>query len=421
MSANILVIDDTTANLELLESILDDEGYEVRTSISGEMGLRAIEAQAPDLILLDIMMPGIDGYETCRLIKQNPHFKDIPVIFLSAKNESEDIVEAFQAGGVDYVNKPFNTDELLARIRTHLTISNLQKELSQKVSIIDKHIISTIMDMQGFITDVSQAFCDISGYSKEELIGQPHNAIQHDDMSKKVVNTMWDTLKQGNVWQGEIKNKKRDGTPYWVDALMVPILDKNGNTVGVKSIRQDISDKKRVEELSITDQLTNLYNRRHFNSIIIQEIQHATRQQVYLSLIMIDIDYFKQYNDTYGHQEGDTTLKSVANAIKTTLQRGSDFAFRLGGEEFGVLCITNSCSDADTIAEKIRKNVEDLKIPHKGSQIAQSVTISLGVACVNFSSQENYNMSDDELYKHADDELYRAKESGRNRVSISTL
>lgn len=418
---NILVVDDTVANLELLEAFLDENGYEVRTSISGETALKSMKAQIPDLILLDIMMPGMDGYETCKTIKENQLYKDIPVIFLSAKGELTDKLKGFEVGAVDYLTKPFDLSEVLARIGTHLSIYLLKRELEQKIEIIDKYVITSSTDLRGVITDVSEAFCEISGYTKEELIGNTHGILRHHDMPEELYADLWKTIKSGETWRGKIKNLKKNKEHYWVDIVISPNVDTNGNVTGYNSVRKDITNEKRVEVLSITDQLTGLYNRRHFNDTFVVEIKRSLRQGSVLSFIMLDVDFFKQYNDTYGHQSGDDVLSSMGILLSKELRRTEDFAFRLGGEEFGVIYTTKTRQDSSVIAQEICLAVQNLEIEHKTSKISNVITASLGVVCIDFSKEGNSGYDSESLYKIADKELYKAKEGGRNRVSIKTI
>ena len=419
--ANILVVDDTLVNLELLEIILDDAGYDVRTATSGKMALKSLEALKPDLILLDIMMPEIDGYETCIQIKKNEDLKDIPVIFLSAKSESEDKIKGFKVGAVDYLTKPFDSAEVLVRIDSHVSNYFLKKELEEKINIINEYVVIGRIDINGIITDVSNAFCYMSGYSKEELIGSNHRMLLPKDIQLSDYEHIFNTIKTGKIWQGEIRNSKKNGEIYWVNAIVSPDHDINHNIIGFTSIRQDITNQKRIEKMAITDHLTGLFNRRHFNEIIEVEINRSKRHNLYLSFFMIDIDYFKQYNDTYGHQLGDDVLSKVSKDFLDTLTRKEDFVFRLGGEEFGVLCNTDDCDNSKYIAQKVCKSIEELKIEHSASTVSQYITISIGVLCVDFSKKENELLSSDDIYKLADDELYKAKESGRNKVSMKSL
>lgn len=417
-NATIMIVDDTKANIEYLEEVLEDANYDVRIATSGEAALRSIKVQVPDLILLDIMMPGIDGYETCIELKKDPLYKDIPVIFLSAKDEVADKVKGFEAGAVDYLAKPFNPQEILVRMQTHLSLYYLQKELEQKLDIIDRYVITSSTDLDGIITEASEAFTKISGYSKEELIGKKHSILRHPDTKDTLYQDLWGAITHGYSWHGEIKNLAKDGSYYWVDAIVSPTKNLHGKIVGFNSIRQDITSHKHVQEISITDQLTQLHNRHYFNQIFPYEIQHAIRHNSFLSFIMIDVDFFKQYNDTYGHQDGDDVLSNIGSCLKTQLQRTNDYVFRLGGEEFGMICSTTDSSKSQEIAQRVRSAIENLKMEHSSSSVAPCITISLGMVSVDFSKRENYDLDMDNLYKMADDELYKAKGNGRNQLSF---
>ncbi|MBD3797111.1 MAG: GGDEF domain-containing protein [Campylobacterales bacterium] len=175
------------------------------------------------------------------------------------------------------------------------------------------------------------------------------------------------------------------------------------------------NEKKIFEKLSITDTLTGLYNRRYFNEILDSEISRASQQQSTLSFIICDIDFFKKYNDAYGHQAGDTALSSVAKAINSSINRGTDFAFRLGGEEFGIIFSTSDKEMSLELANKIRTNVEALQIENSKSTVSSCVTISLGLLVVDFSIE---SVDKNGFYSMADDALYKAKNNGRNQVVL---
>ncbi|MBN2782561.1 MAG: diguanylate cyclase [Campylobacterales bacterium] len=287
-----------------------------------------------------------------------------------------------------------------------------EKQINDYVKLIDKNIITSSTDLDGNITYVSEAFCEISGYSKDELIGQNHKIVKHPDMSQDVYKELWETVINDKIWRGEIKNRKKDGGYYWVYASISPTYDFYGVKTGYTAIRQDITDKKLIEQISITDGLTNLFNRRHFNELFPKIINSAKRDNGLVSFLIMDIDHFKQYNDTYGHQGGDDVLIRVAKAIKDSLKRADDYCFRLGGEEFGVIFKTDDKQKSQEFANLIRKNIEALKIIHSGNSASEYVTASMGLVCKN----ANEIKDDDEVYKEADDLLYKAKESGRNRV-----
>lgn len=214
---------------------------------------------------------------------------------------------------------------------------------------------------------------------------------------------------------GEIQKTTTDGQVHWIQNSIMPIYDDNNNQIGEVIVNYDITDKKTFEKLAVTDGLTDLYNRRFFNDILAREISRATRDKTNLSFLILDIDFFKKYNDSYGHDAGDKALISVAKSISTSLQRGSDFAFRLGGEEFGVLFSECGVEDSLKIANKIRENIEALQIEHTNSKISNHITVSAGLLVVDFSRE---SVDANGFYTMADDALYQAKENGRNNVIL---
>ncbi|MGE4317814.1 MAG: diguanylate cyclase [Deferribacterales bacterium] len=287
-------------------------------------------------------------------------------------------------------------------------------ELTYTHDIIDKYIIYSETDTKGFITKASSAFCDISQYSRDELIGAPHNIVRHPDMPPEAFREMWKTIQKGGTWNGEIKNMKKDGTYYWVDAAVLPKYDSKNNIIGFAAIRTDITDKKRVEDLTITDELTSLYNKRYFNRMFDFELRRAQRNGTDITLAVIDIDFFKNYNDTYGHLKGDKVLRRVALTLKKHLNRAGDYACRIGGEEFAVITMDMSPEQSFNLLEKIRKAVEDLKIEHSASEISSHVTISVGLYC----GVPPMNTTVNNTFRKTDSALYNAKQAGRNRICV---
>jgi len=210
-------------------------------------------------------------------------------------------------------------------------LESLLNDIHRYSEIVNQHVITSSSDLSGTITSVSQAFCKISGYSEEELVGQNHNIIRHPDMPNELYENLWKTIQSGNAWNGEVKNLKKDGSFYWIDVHIDPIRDENNEITGYIAVRQDITDHKHIESLTITDELTGAYNRRFYNQILQNEIDRAKRDGQYLSFLMIDADNFKKYNDTYGHQAGDEVLKTIVSSTNSVFQRAGDYVFRLGG------------------------------------------------------------------------------------------
>jgi diguanylate cyclase (GGDEF)-like protein/PAS domain S-box-containing protein len=303
-------------------------------------------------------------------------------------------------------------EKLVQDARQRLEQTN--KQLVNYVDIVDKYVITSSTDVKGVITSTSDAFCEISGYSQEELLGATHRIVRHEDMPESIYEELWSTISSGKTWEGEIKNKKKNGGYYWVQAYISPNFDEQGNISGYTAIREDITNKKLAEALSVTDELTSLSNRRHFNNLFPQEIARAEREQKTFVLMIIDVDYFKSYNDNYGHQQGDNVLQQIARVLQDTLRRAGDFAFRIGGEEFAVIVTVENNADAVVIAENLRRSVEGLGLAHEHSEVASVVTISIGVKTHHCGGDQPAQT--DLIYRLADDALYQAKEKGRNQV-----
>ncbi len=305
--AKILLVDDIAINLELQKAYLKGAGYEVIMAMDGEEALKKVYTEMPDLILLDIMMPKKNGYEVCRILKNDPATRFIPIIMVTALKDIEDKIRGIEAGADDFISKPFNKTELMVRVRSLLRLKFLHDELENKVEQLDKA-------------------------------------------------------------------------------------------------------RKRLQQLAVTDGLTGLYNYRYFRSQLEHELARAKRHQLKLSLIMLDIDFFKNYNDTNGHPAGDEVLAKIATAVKENV-RQIDVPCRYGGEEFILILPDTDKSAAVVVAEKIRKLIETMPFANEKAQPGGCLTVSVGVA----SYPEDGTISD-QLIEKVDQHLYAAKQSGRNKV-----
>jgi len=300
----ILIVDDTKINIDIVLDLLDPI-YDVVVSLSPIRALEIVKETPIDLILLDIIMPEMNGYEVCTILKKNEETKHIPIIFITSNSDEESINRAYELGGIDYVTKPFKPLELLARIKTHLTIQTLISELK--------------------------------------------------------------------------------------------------------------ASQKELELLSLKDHMTQLYNRRYF-AVISDKIFHiAVRNHQELSVMMLDIDKFKNINDTYGHHVGDKVIIALANVLQES-SRKSDVVCRFGGEEFLFLLPETAVEGAYILAEKIRQKVEEMQIETDDEKIIK-FTVSTGIAAVKLKEQRALELS----IQRADSALYKAKESGRNRVCINEI
>lgn len=279
-------------------------------------------------------------------------------------------------------------------------------DLKRFVDIVDKYVITATTKTNSIITSVSTAFAKRSGYSKEELIGQKMNIIRHPDTPNALYLDLWKTIEAGENWQGELKNLSKNENIYYLDQNILPIKDENGKLISYMSIGNDITAKKEVERLSEIDKLTGIYNRRKLDEYMGSELDRAKRYHQPLSFVMLDIDHFKNINDTYGHPVGDTTLQTLAKILADNVRK-SDILGRYGGEEFLIICPETHGNETALLAEKLRVCVEN----HIFSDI-NSMTISIGVA--EFKDTDTVKA----LLERSDKALYQAKHNGRNCVII---
>jgi len=294
---------------------------------------------------------------------------------------------------------------LLFVIYRYRSVHRDTQAIKKYLDVIDKNILLSSGDSNGVITDVSEALCTTLGYTKEELIGQKHKIMRHPDTPDAVYDEMWKTIKKGRPWNGELKKLKKDGTFFWVDAHISPIFAKDGSIEGYSIINQDITDKKRIEELCITDQLTQISNRLHLQNSFDKELNTAKRYHRPFSIILLDVDNFKAVNDTYGHHVGDMILIRIAEILKENI-RDIDVLGRWGGEEFLIICHETDAAQAAIVAEKLRAAVETASFESVGRQ-----TCSFGV-----SEYKTDDLSSSEILKRADKLLYEAKKRGKNIV-----
>lgn len=313
---------------------------------------------------------------------------------------------------VVYWNRKLSTEVKTRETANHLAQSYL--------GIINRYVITSRTDLNGTITDVSKAFCEISGYSKEELVGNSHGLIRHPQTDDKVYEELWLSLNQNRNWSGEMCNRRKDGTAYWVAASITADYDQKGNKTGYIAVHQDITDHRIVRELSLRDPLTGLYNRRHFNELFESMLTGKSHESSHVGLILLDIDHFKKFNDTYGHQKGDTALAQVSFCLEEVcinLNKDCEavqaHAFRLGGEEFALLALLDE-EETQSAAESIREKVFSLNIEHVNNEGLGVMTCSLG----SYSAPvfRDLPAEPDELFRIADQALYRAKDLGRNRT-----
>jgi len=298
---NILIIDDNPKNIQLAANVLKKTDlFNIYFATSGEDGIKQLEKKEYALILLDINMPFLDGYQTATIIKENPLTEKIPIIFLSANADQHNINKGFEYGAQDYITKPFQQHELIHRVKTHVELflarQMLQTEvdeshvlLEQYKDAIDMSSLVSKTDINGIITYVNEPFCKASKYSKEELLGKSHRIIRHPNESKQTFREMWSHITNKKIWKGTIENKAKDGSSYFVDATIIPILNHHNEIIEYISVRTDITKEIKAKDEIISAQKEILYKLGEMGELRSQETgDHVNRVALYSELLAIE-------------------------------------------------------------------------------------------------------------------------------------
>ncbi|SHO52543.1 transporter substrate-binding domain-containing diguanylate cyclase [Desulfopila aestuarii] len=291
------------------------------------------------------------------------------------------------------------------------------KRIKMAVEALDPHLLSVRMDQNVIITEVTEAFCRVTGFDCKDLIGQPLMSLGSPaEDSPNAFHQIWKTLQEGNHWQGEVKLLKKDGSIMWVEAVVSPLRRENDRNDGYTAIYQDVSERKYFENLAIRDELTGLFNRRHFNDIGPVLLRRAQEEHGIFALILLDVDNFKKYNDNYGHPNGDKVLSAIGAELRRVFQRHDDMVFRMGGEEFGAVVVMSHPDDVVLCTQKILSCIRGLNILHKYNPPG-IVTVSIGVCTIkDFTDYDDIGR----IYQVADEALYQAKSAGRNQICLKS-
>lgn len=448
MSARILVVDDNAANLRMMRGKLEARYYEVTTAQSGPEALSMIEQFAPQIILLDVMMPEMDGFEVCERLKADPLTQHIPVVMLTALTEEEDRIRGLEAGADDFLSKPVDDFALLSRLEALTRFNAVADELRQRESSglsISPLTTEELMHLEApanilVIDQDKHAAGQI--VSKLELYG--HNAATWDDgasassltgldlavvaLSDQAHDSLRLCVQLRSITQPrpipivvtlDAADKKLARKALSLGAADMVVKPLNFQELRAR-VRTQVKRSRYIEilrkrldrglELSLVDQLTGLYNRRFMLSKLEQWMKRASGDAQKLSIIAFDIDHFKRVNDNYGHEAGDIVLKDFAERIRMNI-RPKDIACRLGGEEFLVILPETSGDMACVSAERIRRAIAGEAFGIKRADLQLDVTVSAGVA--------TYAGGDDtvaDVLHRADEALYEAKRAGRNQT-----
>lgn len=447
MTANILVVDDLETNIKLLEATLLREYYNVFTATSGQAAIDILEQNTIDIILLDVMMPGMDGFEVCKLIKANSETSHIPVVMVTALSEIEDRVKALEAGADEFLTKPVSEVALLARVhslsKTRFIIDELKRNQSfydtktlddfttyfksRRIVLIDDDLIQAT-NIAKILTPLTERVVIYSEFNKINEISDLDALdviiiscqIEFEDplriaVKLRNIHNLRHVSIMLLVEEENIKIVIR-GLELGVNDYFVYPVDENELLARVKTQlrRKRYQDALRYaleEKLSLSskDFLTGVSNRRYFDSYLKKTIAHSLRDSKSFCLLMIDMDHFKCINDEYGHQAGDEVLQQVAGVLRGCL-RSDDFLARYGGEEFVIILNNTTLDEGVIVAERLRQCVELAKLQIYSASTIMHGTISIGVA------QYKQIESMTQLVARADVALYKAKDVGRNCV-----
>lgn len=453
MAARVLVVDDIMPNVKLLEAKLTSEYYDVITATRGEEALKKIKKDSPDIVLLDVMMPGMDGFEVCRKIKADPALAHIPVVMVTALTDSEDKVRGLEAGADDFLSKPINDTALMARVRSLVRLkmaldewrvrentanqlgvvnesSNLMEESAEKSSVLvveDKDLeqrkIRETLEVHEHKVSVAGNGAEAMEYIARDMLDI---IIVSLNLSGEDGLRLCSHLKTGErtralpiLMIGEDSDMPKivQGLEMGVHDYILRPIDRNELLARVRTQvrRKRFQERLRTTyevslSMALTDSLTGLYNRRYLE-VHLEKLLHKNQdRKKSLGVLMIDIDHFKAVNDTHGHNVGDEILKIFAARLTDNL-RSFDLVARMGGEEFVAILPDVTEKRAHMVAERLRRAISDHPFSCSAPDGHLSITTSIGGALIDHS-----NHSVKEVLERADKALYEAKNGGRNCV-----
>ncbi|WP_017292679.1 GGDEF domain-containing response regulator [Geminocystis herdmanii] len=440
---NILLIDDLSDNLQLLSELLL-LGYNVRSVTSVKMARKILKAKHPDVIVLNINTPQVNCYQICQFIQRHQKTINIPIIFIVTLNEQLDKIKAFQCGITDYIIRPFYLTEVVTKLEMILTIQRqkyfLEAEIKKRKKIEDilqnsralilsvlnssKDAIAAFQSIRHSKTKkikdfrclvVNPIFAKLFDRSQNEIIGKVGLKNLIAQINQEFFEDFVTVVETGVSLEKDFYYPQEENSWYQLVAVKLEdgfAITVRDITVSKKFEIQLQEGNRQLQLIANLDGLTQVANRRCFNDYLKKQWEKHLEKQQPLTLIMIDIDYFKLYNDHYGHQQGDECIYRVAQGIAMIIKRPTDLTARYGGEEFAVILSNTKIEGGLIMADLIQSTIASFEIPHEKSKVNSYVTLSMGVSCLI----PNEHLGLEDLIGNADKALYEAKNQGRDRI-----
>lgn len=456
MSARVLVVDDVLPNVKLLAAKLTREYFDVITAFNGPEALERVKRDAPDIVLLDVMMPGMDGFEVCGRIRSDPATMHIPVVMVTALSDASDRVRGLEAGADDFLTKPVNDIALFARVRSLVRLKMIMDEWRLRESTSGQFgVLTAEMSVQAQSPDQARVLVVEDGpldlekivetlqRDEDSVVGVAACAsalelTQHEDFELIIISLTLlreDGLRLCSQLRSQEKTRQvpillvvddgdldrvAKGLELGANDYVIKPIDRNELLARARTQirRKRYQDKLRANyeqslSMALTDSLTGVFNRRYVNAHLPRLLVRSGESQKPVAALLFDIDHFKAVNDTHGHAVGDEVLKEVADRASRNL-RNFDLVARLGGEEFVVIMPDTDMEGARAAAERLRERIAQDRFPISEAPHSIDVTVSVGVAIADSAGE-----TAEELLKRADDALYAAKRAGRNRVETN--